>query len=83
MPYTPPSLAKSLTSLASPLPNTKNPPVVRASYGPAVPAGLESVASVPADVFASWNGVRSAILIHCPAGLNRAIRNAHAIRGLF
>jgi len=71
---------KQLENGSAILPGTRTPPVVRGSYDVPIPAGALPATPVPADVFQSYNNVRNAVMIHCPAGLNHAISLAHKIR---
>jgi hypothetical protein len=74
-----PHIARQGNGVAA-IPGTHTPPVVRGAYDVPAPAGAVPAEALAPDVFQSFNDVRAAMFVHCPAGLNRAIRFAHAIR---
>ena len=68
--------------LASPGVNgSANPARVRGADATA-PSLADTLPTSEPDVFESWRGVRNAIFIHCPAGLNHAVDIARKFRAV-
>ena len=80
MPGLPNPAQQAAQNLASAgVPDTQNPARVRGGDATA-PSLAQTLPTSEPDVFESWRGVRNAIFIHCPAGLNHAVDIARKFR---